>query len=320
MAPEAPVSDILSALQELSTETSLSEAELTGAVEEAVAATYRRLVADDPEVRARVDLSRGTFEVFRRGGDGEVALPVAAPDFARHAAAAVRAAVAEHLVEAGRQRVLDEAAGRRGQLVDVVVERQAGQAWYVDMAGIGGVLPPDEQIPGEQLVPRQHLKVVVLDGWRRTHDAVVVVSRSHPLLLQRLLEQEVPELVSGQVVIRGIAREPGRRSKVAVAAPEGDVDPQGACIGPRGIRHRAVSSELGAEQVQIVAWADDPATYIANGLIPAAVRSVRVDEQTRTAHVAVASDQLSLAIGRGGENARLVAKLSGLRIDIAAAE
>jgi N utilization substance protein A len=145
---------------------------------------------------------------------------------------------------------------------------------------------------------------------------VVVVSRSHPLLVQRLMEQEVPELQSGQVVIRGIARDPGKRTKVAVDAPDGDIDPQGACIGPRGVRQRAVTSELGEEQVQIVAWAADPATYVANALIPATAKAVELDEDSRTAHVAVPSDQLSLAIGRAGENARLAARLSGWRIDI----
>jgi len=319
MAPGAPAIDLRLALHELSNETSLSESELTAALEDAVAATYRRIVEDDPEIHARVDLVRGSVDVYRHGPDGDVALALPSPDFVRHAAAAVRTAVAEHLVDAGRQRVLEEAAARRGQLVDVLVERHAGPAWYVDIAGMSGVLPLEEQIPGEQLTPHQHLKVVVLDAWPRAHDAVVVVSRSHPLLLQRLLEEEVPELVSGQVIIRGIAREPGRRSKVAVEAPAGDIDAQGACIGPRGVRHRAVTSELGAEQVQIVAWAEDVETYVANALIPAVVRSVRIDDD-RTAHVEVAQDQLSLAIGRGGENARLVAKLSGLRIDIAAAE
>jgi N utilization substance protein A len=211
---------------------------------------------------------------------------------------------------------MDEADSHRGQLIDAIVERQAGSTWYVDAAGVPGLLPPEEQIPGERLEPRQHLKVVVLEGRRRVHDAVVVVSRSHPLLVQRLMEQEVPELQAGHVVIRGIAREPGKRTKVAVDAPLGDLDPQGACIGPRGVRQRAVTSELGEEQVQIVAWSADPATYVANTLIPATVQAVELDETTRTAHVTVPSDQLSLAIGRAGENARLAARLSGWRIDI----
>src|SRR5438309_5142546 len=126
-------------------------------------------------------------------------------------------------------------------------------------------------MPGERLDRGRHIKVVVLEGRRRVHDAIVVVSRSHPLLAQRLLEQEVPELQKGQVVIRGMARDAGRRTKVAVEAPGGDIDPQGACIGPKGVRQRAVTSELADEQVQIVAWSPDPAIYVGNALIPARV-------------------------------------------------
>jgi N utilization substance protein A len=314
-----PAAELLTALRDLAQMTALTEAEITEAVEQAVADTYRRLVEDDPEVRARVDLSSATWRVYRLDGGAELEMPAAHGDFARQAAAAARAAVAERLVEADRRHILAEAASHRGQLIDAIVERRAGSTWYVDAAGVPGVLPPEEQIPGERVEPRQHLKVVVIDGKRRGQDTVVVVSRSHPVLVQRLMEQEVPELQSGQVVIRGIARDPGKRTKVAVEAPDGEIDPQGACIGPRGVRQRAVTSELGEEQVQIIAWASDPATYVANALIPASAQGVTLDEETHTAHVAVPAEQLSLAIGRAGENARLAAKLSGWRIDIRAA-
>jgi N utilization substance protein A len=316
-----PVSaDPFTALHDLAAGASLSAEQITRAVEQAVAETYRRLVEDDPAVRARVDLTRGHWEVYRIVDGEETALPVNVPDFARQAAAATRMAVAGQMAEAGRRRVLAEAQSRHGQLIDAIVERPAGLGWYVDAGGVSGLLPPEEQIPNEKLQRRDHIKVVVLEGRRRTHDAVVVVSRSHPLLLQRLLEQEVPELQTGQVVIRGIAREPGRRTKVAVEAPGGDLDPQGACIGPKGVRQRAVTSELGEEQVQIVAWSDDPATLVGNSLIPATAQNVELDDATHTAHVTVPADQLSLAIGRAGENARLAARLSGWRIDIRAAD
>ena len=247
-----------------------------------------------------------------------MAATVDLPDFPRQAAAAVRAAVAGRVEEASRKRVLDAAAAHHGQLVDAIPERQSGVSWYVDARGFPGLLPPEEQMQGERLERGRHIKVVVLEGRRRVHDAVVVVSRSHPLLVQRLLEQEVPELLKGQVVIRGMAREAGRRTKVAVEAPAGDIDPQGACIGPKGVRQRAVTSELGEEQVQIVAWSPDPSAFVANSLIPATVTDVTLDELSRTARVTVPADQLSLAIGRAGENARLAARLTGWRIDIAA--
>ena len=261
--------------------------------------------------------SSGAFVVYRVGDDGtERPLDVTVPDFPRRAAAAARVAVAERLASLEQRRILGEGANQRGVLRDAIIERRMGSIWYVDAAGAPGMLPPEEQIPGEHLAIRDHVKVVIVEGRRKGPDAVVVVSRSHPQLVQRLMEQEVPELQSGQVVIRAIARDPGRRTKVAVDAPEGDLDPQGACIGRNGVRQRAVTSELGEEQVQIVAWSADPATFVMNSLIPAVAQGVELDLESRTAHITVAPDQLSLAIGRGGENARLAARLTGWRIDI----
>ena len=316
--PRRPEEDPLVALHDLTEMMALTEEQIRGAVEGAVVDTYRRLTGDEAKVRAAVDLRTPRWELFRVVDGEETAARVENPEFPRLAAAAVRTAVADLVEEVTRQKVLGAAAARHGQLVDAIVERPAGQGWYVDAGGIPGLLPAEERIPGEQLERHQHLKVVILEGRSRVHDAVLVVSRSHPLLLHRLLEQEVPELQNGQVVVRGIARDPGRRSKVAVEAPGGEIDPQGACIGPRGVRQRAVTSELGTEQVQIVAWAPEREQYVKNALIPAAVDGVDLDEDTHTAHVRVAPSQLSLAIGRGGENARLAAKLTGWRIDIAA--
>jgi N utilization substance protein A len=311
----------LSALRDLAAATPLSEAEITSAVEQGVATAYRRLVEDDPSVRARVNLESGTFVVYRLDADGaEVTLPVDVPDFPRQAAAAARTAVAERLASVEQRRILGEGASQRGVLRDAIVERRMGSIWYVDAGGVPGMLPPEEQIPGERLAIRDHIKVVIVEGRRKGPDALVVVSRSHPQLVQRLMEQEVPELQSGQVVVRAIARDPGRRTKVAVDAPDGDLDPQGACIGRNGVRQRAVTSELGEEQVQIVAWSADPSAFVMNSLIPATARSVELDAESRTAHISVAADQLSLAIGRGGENARLAARLTGWRIDISADE
>jgi N utilization substance protein A len=178
------------------------------------------------------------------------------------------------------------------------------------------LLPPEEQLPNEKLERSHHLKVLVIDARRRGRDAVAVGSRSHPDLLRRLLEQEVPELASGHVTVRAMVREPGRRSKVAVEAVQPGVDPVGACIGPKGVRIRAVVGELGEEQVQVIGWSADAAVYVANALQPATVRSVELDEENRTAHVVVPDSQLSLAIGRSGENARLAARLTRWRIDI----
>ncbi len=310
--------DLLEAVAELGADAGVSEAELTQLVGRAIVDTYRRLVVDDPGLRARVDFHSGAHDVVRPAGDGgEMLLPPLTGDAARQAARAVRGAVLDRLRSAGAERVLNEAAMRRGELIDAVVESRAGGSWYLRSGDLTVVLPPEEQAAGEELMPRQHLKVVVLEGRMRARDAVVVASRSHPQLVRLLLEQEVPELGRGQVVIRAMAREAGRRTKVAVDSTDPDIDPQGACIGPKGMRHRAVTSQLGLEQLQVVRYDPDPARYVANSLIPATVRGVELDSTTRTAHVAVDPGQLSLAIGRGGENARLAARLTGWRIDIA---
>ena len=321
--PRAPRSlagspDLLELVAELAGQAGVEERELAGIVEGAILATYNRLVEADAGVRVRANLGEGTVELTRITAEGEVALPPLTGDSARQAAQAVRAAVAERLRLAGAERVLTDAALRRGELIDTVVARRAGRLWILRAADQEVILPPEEQAADEELQPGRHLKVMILEGRRKGDDAVLVVSRSHPQLLRLLLDQEVPEMGRGQVVIREIAREAGRRSKVAVDSTDPDIDPQGACIGPKGIRHRAITSELGGEQVQIVRWSADPAQFVANSLIPADVRHVELDESTRTAHVQVDAAQLSLAIGKGGENARLAARLTGWRIDIAA--
>jgi N utilization substance protein A len=316
--PPTPLDGAIATLRET---TELSDDRLAALFESAFVDTYRRVVDDDGSIHARVDLFTGSCRMYRRGPDGEeVAVEVDVPDFPRQAAQAARTAVATALREAGKDRVLREASLRRGELIDTIADRRAGPVWYLRTADLRVLLPPEEQITGEELVAGQHVKVMVLEGRRRSQDAVVVVSRSHPQLLRLLLEQEVPEVANGQVLVRGIVREAGRRSKVAVEAADPAVDARGACIGPRGVRHQAITSVLGHEQVQIVVWSADTATYIANALAPATVVRVDLDEESRTATVTVEADQLSLAIGRGGDNARLVARLCGWRIDVVAGD
>ena len=258
--------------------------------------------------------------MYRRGPDGdEEPCDVAAPDFPRQAAQAAREAVAAALREAGKDRVLREASLRRGELIDTIV----------DTPRRVGMVPPRRRHAraaaargagaGEELVAGQHLKVMVLEGRRRSQDAVVVVSRSHPQLLRLLLEQEVPEVANGQVVIRGIVREAGRRSKVAVEAADPAVDARGACIGPRGVRHQAIIAELGpgagADRRLVRRHRHLHRQRPGAGHRPAGRprRGTREPPRSRS-H----PDQLSLAIGRGGDNARLVARLCGWRIDVVA--
>lgn len=312
----AGAAELFAALEQLQADGDGAHAALLHVVEQAVLDTYRRLVADEPGLHVRIDGVSGAVELWREADGHAAAVHVEDPDFQRQAAQAARAAVSGWRRDQERERVVREATAHRGELIDVVVERLDGVA-SVRAPRFAAVLPPEEQLAGEHLQRQQHLKVVVIDVRRRARDAQVVVSRSHPLLLRRLLEQEVPELADGRVVVKGIAREAARRSKVAVYSPHGGVDAQGACIGPRGVRIRAVISQLNDEQVQVVEWSPDPAAFVAAALAPARVLAVDLDQGARTAHVVVPDDQLSLAIGRSGENARLAARLTGWRIDIA---
>jgi N utilization substance protein A len=324
--------DLQAALRELRERGGTDERHIVSLLERAVAETYHRLVPEDETVEARVDLLTGNFELVRprptaaaedpAGDDpaAEATLEHVEPpstDFVRQAAMAARGAVAGLIRDVEADRVIREASARRGELVDTIVERSDGPLVWLKAGTLPVMLPPEEQMAGEKLERGRHLKVVVVDARRRGRDAVAVASRSHPDLLRRLLEQEVPELAGGQVTVRAMAREAGRRSKVAVEAAQPGIDPVGACIGPRGVRIRAVVGELGDEQVQVIAWSADQATYVANALQPATVRSVQLDEEARTAHVLVPASQLSLAIGKSGENARLAARLTRWRIDIA---
>jgi N utilization substance protein A len=182
------------------------------------------------------------------------------------------------------------------------------------------VMPPEEQIPGEELHPGRPVLVVIMDAQRNPRQAQVRVSRAARMFVHRLLEAEVPEIKAGTVQVRAIAREPGLRTKVAVSSTEPGLDPVGACVGPKGVRHRAILSELATEHVDIVPWSDDPEAFVAASLGPAKADAVTIDRATRTATVLVPRAQLSLAIGRDGQNARLAAKLTGYRVDIKASD
>jgi len=211
-------------------------------------------------------------------------------------------------------------AEHRGELATGVIDRTEGGTIYVDLGRAEGVMPPEEQIPGEQLHPGRPVLVVILDTQHNRKQAQVRVSRAARSFVHRLLEAEVPEIKAGTVQIRSIAREPGLRTKIAVSSSEPGLDPVGACVGPKGVRHRAILSELSSEHVDIVPWSDDPETFVAAALGPAKAERVTIDRVSRTATVLVPRSQLSLAIGRDGQNARLAAKLTGFRIDIKPSE
>ena len=301
--------------------TALSDERLAALFESAFVDTYRRLVDDDGGVHARVDLFTGRCTMYRRGPDGEeVAVDVGVPDFPRQAAQAARAAVATALREAGKDRVLREASLRRGELIDTIVDTHAGPVWYLRAGDMRVLLPPEEQAQGEELVPGQPPQGDGARGTapqpRRRRGGVPVPPPAAP----------TPPRAGGS---RGGQRPGAGPRHRARGGPAQQGGGRGRRPGrrrpwrlhrPAGVRHQAITSVLGEEQVQIVVWSDDPATYIANALAPATVRGVDLDQASRTARVTVESDQLSLAIGRGGDNARLVARLCGWRIDVVAPE
>jgi transcription termination/antitermination protein NusA len=245
-----------------------------------------------------------------------VTTDVTPPAFGRIAAQTAKQVVLQKLREAERKMVFDEFADREGEIVHGIIQRiEAGTA-IVELGRAEAIMPRSEQVHSERYYPGQRIRVYVAEVHDTHRGPQIVVSRAHRLMLRRLFEQEVPEIFSGAVEIKAIAREAGARSKVAVHARQEGIDPVGSCVGMRGVRIQNIVNELGGEKIDVVEWNDDPARYVANALSPAQVVRVSVDEDSKTATVVVPERQLSLAIGKEGQNARLAAKLTGWRIDI----
>ena len=245
-----------------------------------------------------------------------VEVPVTPKNFGRIAAQAAKQVVVQHLREAERGQVYEEYSQKENEILTAIVQRVEGKTVYVEVGRTEGLLDPSQQMPTEELNVNDRVKVYVLEVARSGHGPQVFVSRTHPGLVKRLFELEVPEIVEGKVQIKAIAREAGFRTKMAVYSTDPMIDAVGSCVGPRGIRVENVVSELKTEKIDIIKWSSDPAEYIANALNPARVISVFVSENEKSARVIVPDNQLSLAIGKEGQNARLAAKLTGWKIDI----
>ena len=234
----------------------------------------------------------------------------------RIAAQTAKQVVVQKLREAERKMVIDEFAERKDEIVHGIVQRIEAGNVYVELGRAEAIMPRSEQVPTERYYPQQRIRVYVAEVNESHRGPQIVVSRAHRFMLRRLFEQEVPEIYNGTVEIKAIAREAGARSKVAVAARQPGIDPVGSCVGMRGVRIQNIVNELGGEKIDVVEWSEDPARYVANALSPAQVAEVITNEEERTATVIVPERQLSLAIGKEGQNARLAAKLTGWRIDI----
>jgi len=312
--------EFVAALEQLNRELGIPLDELIRSVEQALADAYRRAFDPPGHVTVKIAPSTAEMAVTSRTYDAqgqEVLTPLPTDDFARMAAQTAKSAVLRHIRNLEREKSVLEAGEHRGELATGVIDRVENGTVYLDMGGRAeGVMPPEEQIPGEEIRPGKPMLVVILDTKRTARQPQVQVSRASRLFVRRLLEAEVPEIKNGAVTIKAIAREPGLRSKVAVYAEDPAIDAVGACVGPKGVRHRSLLAELGREHIDFVPWSEDPAAFTAAAVGPASVVDVVLDRTTNTALLNVPPGQISLAIGKDGQNARLAAKLTGWRIDI----
>lgn len=246
-------------------------------------------------------------------------IDVTPKNFGRVAAQTAKQVMIQKLREAERGSIYNEFSGREGDIITGTVKWSESRTIFVDLGRVEGILPYAEQIEGEVFHTNDKIKCYVLEVRKTTKGPEIILSRTHPNLLKRLFELEVPEIYSGSVEIKNVVREPGSRAKIAVYAMDPNIDPVGACVGPKGQRVQNIVDELHDEKIDIVRWDEDPAVYIANALSPAKVVTVSVWEEEKSSFVVVPDYQLSLAIGKSGQNARLAAKLTGWKIDIKSA-
>ena len=237
-------------------------------------------------------------------------------DYGRIAAQTAKQVIIQRIREAERYSVLEEFSGRAGEIVNGKVQKIERGHVFIDLGRVTGLLAYEEQIPSEHYAQGERIKAYLVAVEDTPRGVNLRLSRAHPKFVEKLFALEAPELASGAVEIKAIAREAGSRTKIAVASKERNIDPVGSCVGQRGVRVNTVISELGGEKIDIIEWSEKPATMIENALSPATVKSITLNEETREAIVEVIPDQFSLAVGKRGQNVRLAAKLTGWRIDI----
>ena len=334
--------EFFSALDVMAKERRINKEVLFSAIESALISAYKKNFGKTANVRAMIDPEKGKVEVYSIKTVVEnvqdplcemtlsearairpqyelgdlVEVPVTPKNFGRIAAQTGKQVVVQHLREAERGVIYDEYSQKENEILTAIVQRVENKQVFVELGRVEGLLEPAQQMPTVELNVNDRIKVYVLEVSRLGRGPQVFVSRTHPGLVKRLFEIEVPEIVTGVVQIKSIAREAGFRTKMAVYSNDPMVDAVGSCVGTRGMRVENVVNELKTEKIDIVKWSSDPAEYIANALNPARVISVFVSETEKSARVIVPDNQLSLAIGKEGQNARLAAKLTGWKIDI----
>ena len=279
----------------------------------------RKNVVDEIEDED-TDLTLEQAQLIRKSAKvgGTVDIPLKTKNFGRIVAQTAKHVIRQGIREAERGQMIEEFKSKNQELITAKVDRIDPDTGNVtlDMGKNSAVLPKTEQVPGEHFTVGENIKVFVVDVKEMGKGPRIMISRTHPGMVRRLFEQEVPEIQEGIVQIKSIAREAGSRTKMAVFAADPEVDPLGACVGPRGTRVAAVVNELNDEKIDIIKWSADPTEYISNALSPARAVMVNIGDQEKVARVVVPDSQLSLAIGKEGQNARLTARLTGWKIDI----
>ena len=335
-------SDFYTAIAQIAAERGIPREAVLSSVEHALKSVYAKMEHTDEEVSVEIESGTGNMRVFvhkrvvaevedptneltleearqdapnAEVGD-EIRIERTPENFGRIAAQTVKQVVLQKIRDYERDSVYEEYKDKQGEVLSGVVQRADSRAVIIELGKAEAVMPSREQVPTERYRPGQRVKVLLVEVNKDARGPQLIVSRSHPGLIRRLFEFEVPEIFSGAVEIMEVAREPGLRSKVAVAARQEKVDPVGACVGVRGVRIQNIVNELYGEKIDVIEWSPDTAQFIANALSPAKPSSVSLDEPNKVATVIVPTDQMSLAIGKEGQNARLAFKLTGWRIDI----
>ncbi|HET9946940.1 MAG TPA: transcription termination factor NusA [Patescibacteria group bacterium] len=311
--PAVQRSEFYLALNQVATERGVSIDVILETVENAILAAYRK---DHPEIEAEefsVHLNKNSGEARVMHGDKDVT----PPGFGRIAAQTAKQVILQKVREKEKEAIISDFSTRIGSVINGMVLRFAGPNVIVDIGKTEAIMPPQEQIAAERYHINQRLSFVLLDIREGTRGQELIVSRANSALLEGLFKREVPELAQGSVVVKAIAREAGSRSKVAVSATQSGIDPVGSLVGQKGVRVQAVIQEFsGIEKIDIIQWQEDIKQYIAAALSPAKELSIETDEASNTAFVSAPQDQLSIAIGKDGQNARLASKLTGWRIEI----
>ncbi len=341
-------SDFYAAISQIAAERGIPKEAILEVMEKALVTAYRRTLGNNPppiEVSVKLDPQTGAARVFaekqvvdevyderfeieqdvarRTKPDveiGETVLVESTPnDFGRIAAQTAKQVILQGIKEVEREHIYGEYMDREGELVTATVQRVAKGNVILEMGKAEAILPPKEQVDNDRYYHGQRLKVYLMEIRREDRGPRLIASRTHKQLILRLFEMEVPEIYNGTVEIKSIAREPGLRTKTAVTARQEGIDPVGSCVGMRGVRIQNIVNELNGEKIDVVQWSSDPKEFIANALSPAQVVEVQLRDEEHAATVIVPDKQLSLAIGKEGQNVRLAAKLTGWRIDIKSA-